>query len=50
MSKYLTVGSVVLVSKRYVEDRAGMFERVKYENPKIGENFYVFKNLINKEL
>ena len=36
--------------KRYVEDRAGMFERVKYENPKIGENFYVFKNLINKEL
>ena len=36
--------------KRDVEDRTGTVERVKYENPKIGENFYVFKKLINKEL
>ena len=36
--------------KRDVEDGTGTVERVKYENPKIGENFYVFKNLINKEL
>ena len=33
-----------------VEDRAGTVERVKYENPKIGENFYVFKKFINKKL
>ena len=36
--------------KRDVEDRAGTFERVKYETPEIGENFYVFKKFINKEL
>ena len=36
--------------RRDVEDRAGEVEGVKYENPKIGENFYVFKKFINKKL
>lgn len=29
---------------------AGTVEGVKDENPKIGENFYVFKKFINKKL
>ena len=36
--------------KRDVEDRAGTVEGIKYENPKIGENFNVFKKFINKKL
>ena len=32
------------------EGRTGTIEGIKYENPKIGENFYVFKKFINKKL
>ena len=33
-----------------VEVGTGTVEGVKNENPKIGENFYVFKKFINKKL
>ena len=36
--------------KRDVEVGTGTVEGVKNENPKIGENFYVFKKFINKKL
>ena len=36
--------------KRDVEFGTRTVEGVKYENPKIGENFYVFKKFINKKL
>ena len=33
-----------------VEVGTGTVEGVKYENPKVGEKFYVFEKFINKKL